>query len=136
MANPWQFNDIPSLHSETQLYTSKRSNADSPAEYKFKVEDLHAFLIANFSFSGKQTHSITSSGVINIPAGMLMDVLVISSATTQDITIDVAGDVMINNESVAAGSDTVLRIDTYGGTSGLTINVTCDNSLTIISYIK
>lgn len=43
-----EFAPIPSLHVETQLYTQRRSSGESPANYRFTLEELTAFLIDQF----------------------------------------------------------------------------------------
>ena len=45
---PWLFATIPSLTRTTQVYTSRRSTADSPQEYKFTLEDIADFLVSEF----------------------------------------------------------------------------------------
>lgn len=45
---PHLFDDIVFLHRQTQLYTQRRQNSELPENYKFKVEDLAAFLILEF----------------------------------------------------------------------------------------
>lgn len=38
------FGSIPSLTAETQLYTQRRSNAESPANYRFTIAALMQFM--------------------------------------------------------------------------------------------
>jgi hypothetical protein len=47
---PWLFDNISSLHPETQLYTSRRRLAEAPAERKFTVSELAAYLATAFGF--------------------------------------------------------------------------------------
>lgn len=47
---PWLFATIPSLHSETIICTPRRSNAESPFEYRFTVQELAEFIESNFTF--------------------------------------------------------------------------------------
>ncbi len=48
---PWLFELLSSLTEETQLYTSRRSNAEAPTEYRFTVGDLKDYLLGYFSAS-------------------------------------------------------------------------------------
>lgn len=47
---PWLFTNISSLHPETQLYTSRRALSEAPAERKFTIEALAAYLATAFGF--------------------------------------------------------------------------------------
>jgi hypothetical protein len=47
---PWLFDDISSLHPQTQLYTSRRSLAEAPSERKYTIADLAAYLATAFGF--------------------------------------------------------------------------------------
>lgn len=49
---PWLFPNIPGLTDETLIHTSRRSDQDSPLEYKFKIATLVQFLQDNYSFGG------------------------------------------------------------------------------------
>lgn len=50
---PWLFTDISSLHPETQVYTSRRRNAESPAERKYTLQTLADYLMSYFGFTRK-----------------------------------------------------------------------------------
>lgn len=139
MAEPWLFPDIPSLHAETQVYTSRQKNSVSPGEYKYTVEDLANFILANFNFSGRQSIVVNGSGSLEIPLGKFLDVIiVISDNSTQSVTIEDTDDpdLVLDSEQFTPNQNMVLRVDLYGGTTGKTINVTCDNSVTIIYFLK
>jgi len=45
---PHLFDNIGFLHRQTQLYTQRRQNSELPENYKFTVEDIATFLIADF----------------------------------------------------------------------------------------
>lgn len=47
---PHLFDDIGSLHRTTQLYTQRRQTVELPENYKFTIEQLADFLIAEFEF--------------------------------------------------------------------------------------
>lgn len=47
---PHLFDDIGSLTRTTQLYTQRRSSVESPNNYKFTIEELADYLIAEFGF--------------------------------------------------------------------------------------
>jgi len=44
-----EFPAISSLHPETQLYTQRRSNSETPTNYRFSVEELAAYFFAQFN---------------------------------------------------------------------------------------
>ena len=48
---PWEFTDISTLHPETQVYTSRRRNAEAPGERKYTLQRLADFLVSQFGFS-------------------------------------------------------------------------------------
>lgn len=50
---PWLFTDISSLHPETQVYTARRRNAESPAERKYTLNTLADYLMSYFGFTRK-----------------------------------------------------------------------------------
>lgn len=43
------FANIPSLSVETQIYTQRRSNAETPANFKFTVAALWSFILSTFN---------------------------------------------------------------------------------------
>ncbi len=45
MAKPHLYPTIPSLTLETQLYTQRRSNSESPDNYRFTVQELLDYLV-------------------------------------------------------------------------------------------
>jgi len=47
---PWLFENISSLHPETQIYTSRRRLSEAPSERKYTVSDLAAYLATAFGF--------------------------------------------------------------------------------------
>lgn len=89
--NPWQFTDIPSLHPETQLYTSRRRLGEAPTEYKYTIQALVNYLASAFGFvqkygasayasdaaAGAQSvpiggaYELSASNIYGLPAGLL-----------------------------------------------------------------
>lgn len=70
--NPWQFTDIPSLHPETQLYTSRRRAAEAPQEYKYTIQALVNYLASAFGFVQKYGTAYASdaaAGSASVPIG-------------------------------------------------------------------
>ena len=74
---PWLFDDIPSLHPETQLHTARRSNAEAAKEYKFNITTLANYLMTYFGFLRKYGASSYASdeiaGVAGVPMGGLYE---------------------------------------------------------------
>lgn len=74
---PWEFDDIPSLHPETLLHTSRRSQAEGAKEYKFSVNTLANYLMAYFGFLRKygasEYDSDASAATAGVPVGGLYE---------------------------------------------------------------
>lgn len=71
---PWLFTDIPSMHPEVQIYTSRRSNAEAPSEYKFTLSTLVAYLLSYFNLvqvsnAGSAYASDTAAGTAGVAIG-------------------------------------------------------------------
>jgi hypothetical protein len=73
---PWLFENISSLHPETQLYTSRRALSESPAERKFTIADLAAYLATAFNFvqvAGGPYVSDAAAGSAGVSIGELYE---------------------------------------------------------------
>lgn len=87
--SPHLFTVIPSLHRQTQLYTQRRSNAESPANYRFTIEEIAEFMASEFGvliIHGQyasdadaaaagcdidQTYELTADNIYGLPEGIL-----------------------------------------------------------------
>lgn len=79
---PWLFAVIPSLSTETQLYTARRNNAAAPGEFRFTIADMLSFLEEQGVVVAPLTAAIAVSGSeeISVPAGSLLQHVVATGA--------------------------------------------------------
>ena len=113
---PWLFATIPSLHSETQLYTARRSNTDSPQEYKMTLAVIAAFLVSEFGFQTNMTivKTVSGSDTHGFTANQLFEILVIEVSVTGNVKVGTsAGSGDIWDADVTAGTPLVLRLDIF-----------------------
>lgn len=120
---PYTFPELGSLHVQTQIYTQRRSNVETPAEARFTIEALAAFLNSEFGH-----------GASSLPTGTTGQTLrhdgtdwVVSSALQNDGTnITITGTLQVDTTTGTAtavmGRDAggVLRSMTLG--DGLSID--------------
>ncbi len=75
---PWLFSVIPGLTPTTQLYTSRRSDADAPQEYRYTTQVLANYLVSFFGFAINldTTLSVVATGSFQFLLGELFEVIV------------------------------------------------------------
>jgi len=103
------FPDIASLHRQTLLHTSRRSDADAPANFKFKVEDLAAFLESEFNLYSENSTLGTFAGSIISDNQKIKDALqeLESYMESMDLTgIDLNWTSLSNAGQITAGTGT------------------------------
>jgi hypothetical protein len=62
---PHLFDDIGFLHRQTQVYTQRRQNSELPENYKYTIEEMAVFLIAEFLLVEKADLSFVHSQAID-----------------------------------------------------------------------
>lgn len=58
---PHLFDDIGFMNRQTQLYTQRRQNSELPENYKFNIETMMTFVIADFQLITADTITYTHS---------------------------------------------------------------------------
>jgi len=114
---PHLFDDIGFLYRTTQLYTQRRQAMESPDNYKFTIEDLATFLIAEFGLEGPTSAVTISTGdTVAVPAGSMIEAIAIeaqSGARTVKIGTTAGSDNIMELSTIPTDTDFTFTLNRY-----------------------